>query len=148
MTTQERFWSKVNKTGTCWLWTRPPGTNGYGQFWAHGKNVSAHTFAYRIQCGDPGDRFVLHTCDNRLCVKKDHLFLGTQADNIADKVAKNRQARGEKHGMSKLSDAQRDSITSDPRIRQRGRMTHYARKYGVTCAAISILVGRGRSGAT
>jgi hypothetical protein len=59
---------------------------------------------------------VLHKCDNRLCVNPEHLFLGTNAVNMADKCAKGRQTKGEQHGPAKLTEAAVLAIRSDPRL--------------------------------
>lgn len=95
----------------CWLWTGFLLRDGYGGFAIGGGPVSAHRFSWSIKNGEiPDGMCVLHRCDVACCVNPDHLFLGTQQTNIADKVAKNRQARGERHGMSKLSDDDVKSI--------------------------------------
>ena len=63
-----------------------------------GETAYAHRMAWELEHGPiPGDLWVLHRCDNPPCVRLDHLFLGTHADNMADKVAKGRQARGDDH---------------------------------------------------
>src|SRR5262245_26460201 len=92
----ERFWAKVQKTESCWLWTAGLDTSGYGYIVIGGHHSEkAHRFAYALLVGPiPMDLYVLHRCDVRNCVNPDHLFLGTQADNTADMVAKQRQARG------------------------------------------------------
>ena len=110
-----RFWSKVNRNGPvqqhvthlgpCWEWMGNPTGTGYGNFWRDGRNVGAHRYSIELATGvDPGEAFVCHRCDNRLCVRPDHLFLGTPTDNIADRDAKHRQARGEKVGTSRLNE--------------------------------------------
>lgn len=91
-----RFWSKVEKTDTCWLWRGNRLRAGYGRFWLGERTLMAHRVSWRIASGrDPGPLFVLHKCDNPPCVNPSHLFLGTQLDNMADKVLKCRQVRGE-----------------------------------------------------
>lgn len=90
--TRARFWSKVEKTETCWVWRAGKNTvNGYGQFWTGKKTTQAHRFLYQIYHGDlPSHVFVCHRCDNPPCVRPDHLFTGTSADNMRDKVSKGR----------------------------------------------------------
>ena len=75
----------------CWLWKGRPNNSGYGSTTHNGKRIGAHRLAYRIAYG-PFDEslFVLHKCDTPLCVRPDHLFLGTQSDNMADCAKKGR----------------------------------------------------------
>ena len=81
----------------CFTWKGAVGDNGYGQIKIDGKLVPAHRAAYAIYLGDPRGFQVLHTCDNPLCVRVDHLCLGTQGDNMADMVAKKRGRVGRTH---------------------------------------------------
>ena len=90
-TIEERFWAKVDKSGECWEWTAGTYSTGYGQFW-HGSGYgAAHRISWELHFGSiPDGLFVLHTCDNRKCIRPDHLFLGTKRDNAIDAIQKGR----------------------------------------------------------
>lgn len=105
----ENFWDKVNKTEGCWNWTGGTNGKGYGLFKVPGtrKNMTAHRMSYALRNGEiTSDQWVLHKCDNPLCVNPDHLFLGTPADNVADMDAKGRRVspvrKGERNGRALL----------------------------------------------
>ena len=95
-TLKERFdekW-KVNLETGCWEWIAGKSASGYGHFKINNKQHVAHRVAYEIYNGlIPDGMFILHKCDNPLCVNPEHLEIGTHQDNMYDKVSKNRQSR-------------------------------------------------------
>lgn len=112
MNLEERFHSKYipePNTG-CWLWTGAKNNCGYGRVMRRSKYIGAHRYSYELHCKKfDASMHVLHKCDVTLCVNPEHLFLGTQADNMADCKRKGRHrhvpSRGMKNGNSKLTDA-------------------------------------------
>lgn len=102
-TAENRFWKFVKKTDSCWLWTGYGGRYGWFGI-GPGRHCGAHRFAWTLANGPiPTGMVVRHLCDNGLCVRPDHLAVGTQAENIHDKVKKGRQALGERVGSAKLT---------------------------------------------
>jgi hypothetical protein len=93
-TLAERFWPKVNKTETCWLWTASSHEFGYGVIGCPdrpGRTLRAHRVSYEFAHGPiPEGLQVLHKCDVPACVNPDHLFLGKDQDNVSDMIAKGR----------------------------------------------------------
>lgn len=97
----EEFWNKVAKSEGCWEWqgSRNGQRKGYGSFWYRGRHHRAHRFAWTLANGEiPPGLLVCHRCDNPPCVRPDHLFLGTNEDNMADMRAKGRARNGQKCG--------------------------------------------------
>lgn len=114
-TDEERFMSFVyiDKTTNAWLWTGGLTSNGYGQFWAKGKSISAHRYAYIMRYGKiTKGMCVCHKYENlgRHNVNPEHLFLGTTADNMIDSANKNRIAFGENNGSSVLIESDIEEI--------------------------------------
>lgn len=99
----ERFWEKVDKSGACWTWTasRKSGGMRYGTVGVRVAGKSLSLMAHRVSWGlvngaIPTGMCVLHRCDNAICVNPEHLFLGTQSDNIYDMLAKGRHGKATK----------------------------------------------------
>ncbi len=85
--TIEKFYAKLTKTDSCWLWTAGKYPNGYGSF----QSQYAHRVSYQMHNGEiPKGQIVRHTCDVRECVNPEHLILGTHKDNTHDSVIRNR----------------------------------------------------------
>lgn len=109
-----KFWGNVVFTDDCWLWIGSRTKKGYGSYYAGNRRVEhAHRVAYKLAYGDYDPNLhVLHRCDNPPCVNPKHLFLGTNYDNVMDRVRKNRGSRplGESNPNAKLSWAQVEEI--------------------------------------
>lgn len=99
------FWASVVKTEGCWEWTGPKNWQGYGMLGFRRFFVPAHRLAYWFAYGPiPSGAWILHRCDNRACVRPDHLFLGDALENNRDASRKGRSANGERNGWSKLTE--------------------------------------------
>ena len=91
MSMEDRFFQKVRKTDSCWLWTGALNSRGYGAFGVNGKSVSAHRYSYETYVGPiPEGMVVCHSCDIRNCVNPQHLWVGSTADNNKDMFQKER----------------------------------------------------------
>lgn len=92
---EKRFWKCFEKSGECLLWTKGKDSSGYGYGRGpDGEQDRVHRIVWNLKIGPiPQNMCVLHHCDCRPCGNVDHLFLGTNADNVADKMSKMRQFR-------------------------------------------------------
>jgi len=139
----ERFLGFVERRGDdeCWPWLGTC-TKGRGHFSLHGKTFIAPRIAHYLAMGvDLGDRLACHTrnCNNPTCCNPRHIYPGTRQDDTRDRLACGHQARGERHGLAKLTD---DKVAEIRRRYATGLITQDAlgREYGVSQATISEIV--------
>jgi hypothetical protein len=135
---EERFWAKVERADGCWLWRGARWADtGYGQIRSGHRKMQAHRVSYEIANGPiPPGMSICHRCDVRLCVRPDHLFAGTPADNVADAVAKGRQsaARGNAQPLAKLTPS---LVLAIRYLRSGGlSMKRVARLFGISIRAV------------
>lgn len=136
--TVEAFWARVDVRGPdeCWPWTGALNrAGGYGHLSWGGRTIYAHRLAHTLRKGPiPEGMQILHACDNPLCCNPAHLSAGTQAENIADMVAKGRHAVGERNARTKLTDEQVEAIRKDPRTQ-----SVIAAEYGIRQSLVSMI---------
>jgi len=103
----ERFWSKVNKTDTCWLWTGCCDAFGHGVIGINCKQSFVHRVSW-VLAGNiiPDGHVVRHKCRSKNCVNPEHLETGTQAENAADMIRDGTSAKGVKNPSCKLTEEQ------------------------------------------
>lgn len=130
----KRFWDKViiGKPNECWKWTAGVDKDGYGRFQLNGSSFRATRISYTIKDKDPKELCVCHSCDNPSCVNPDHLWIGTMQDDMDDCVKKDRQAKGEEQGSSKLTVEQVRKIIKSNELHE-----ILARRYGVARGTIT-----------
>jgi hypothetical protein len=147
--TPDRFWRFVDKAGECWLWNGLRLESGYGFFSLNASQekrnagILAHRMSWKLAHGPIPDRaHVLHRCDNPPCVRPDHLFLGDQAINNADRDSKDRVRHGSAHRNAKLSEIDVQRIRT---LYATGAISHrqLARGFGISHQTIGdVLSGR------
>lgn len=155
----KRFWSKVNIDGPtmqgmttqCWVWTASTWRFGYGRFSVKGVSTPAHRVSFGLD-NIPEGMSVLHRCDNRLCVRRSHLFLGTIADNNADTRKKRRHSHGRKHGDLMRGEKSCRAVLSEEDVKSMKEeyakegvsQKELAEKYGVHRSTISRAINGNR----
>ena len=160
----DRFWAKVRRSegDGCWEWTARTDDDGYGKLrlCRPRRSISAHRYSYELANGPiPDGLLVCHHCDNPPCVRPDHLFLGTPADNMRDKESKGRGVRvhGDAHfsrchpelvarGEDSVQSKMKESDVRAIRVRCIAGETQrsVARAFGITQGHVSVIVNRKR----
>jgi len=124
---------EIDDGSSCWNWLLSKDRKGYGRITVDGWPYGAHRVSYKLHCGPiPVGAHVLHHCDNPSCINPAHLFLGTNAENMADRNVKGRQQRGSSHGKAKLGEADALAIRNSTGETLRG----LAARYGVCLTTI------------
>jgi hypothetical protein len=142
---EERFWSRVEKGPDCWEWMgKKHPRDRYGlvrQYDSPGKDAYAHRLSFAMHFGSiPETLCVLHRCDNPPCVRPDHLFLGTRAENNEDKLQKRRHAYGSGHAHAKMTEEQILEIRA--KFASGISQAELASQYGLGRPAINLIVRR------
>lgn len=144
MNQEKRFFDKIDKTQTCWLWIGALRPNGYGTFWINNRLIPAHQASWILHHGSiPKGKWILHTCDIKRCVNPSHLYTGTIHDNARDAVERGRlnPLKGENHRDAKLTwiavRAIRDLYKSG-----QWSYTRLGMKFGVSKSCIDGVVSR------
>lgn len=130
------IWEQTDRSGECWIWLGPVSVQGRPRMTFRRKRQHVSRVVWTLTKGPiPDGLQVCHTCDNPLCLRPKHFFLGTFEQNMDDKVRKGRQAKGERHGGAKLSET---AILLAQRLKSEGwSQTEIARRLGVNQPAIS-----------
>lgn len=152
-----RFLSKLTRMPNgCLEYMEGKDKDGYGKFWLNGKTLRAHHAAWFFKHHEMPHLCVLHKCDNPRCCDPEHLFLGTNADNMADKVSKGRQPsgdamrymesrhRGSKHFRTKLTEEQviRIREIAKPLRRKRQWRPQLAAEFGISVHNLADIIAR------
>ena len=137
---------KVHPGDMCWNWAGARSGSGYGQFWDGERNIPAHWFL--LESRPANGKEACHNCDNKLCVRPSHIFIGSRSDNMKDMVSKSRHntmpgframikarnQRGQNNHECKLTESQ--AIEAKNCSRKRGAATAMAKRFGVSLTVV------------
>ena len=140
----KRFWSKVHVKlpEDCWEWQANLG-KGYGMFWFGKDSIVAHRVSWMMLRGPiPEGMNVLHRCDNRKCVNPNHLFIGTQSDNVCDMLSKGRG--GDYRNGNTKSFSSEESLDISNLMSNGRSLRGIAIKYNTTHTTIKRAIDDGR----
>lgn len=142
--TQQRFDDKYvpEPMSGCWLWTAHLINSGYGVISINNRPELAHRVSVKLSGREISGKVVRHKCDNPVCVNPDHLITGSQSDNMADKVAKDRQQNGERCRKSNLTEADVEHIRSVAVKGHGGNIKSLCEQYGITTSSMLDIVNR------
>lgn len=144
----ERLFKRVENTAfltdeDCWNWIGCTNNRRYGSIGLAGKVIGAHCYSYLIYKGSIEEgQHVLHKCDNRRCVNPSHLFLGSNYDNIQDKINKGRLPKGDTHNSSVLLSSQVLQMRED--YKTETRLWVLAKRYNIASSTVFKIVNRQR----
>ena len=133
----------LKDSNRCWIWKGAHYPDGYGQSNSSGRKIRVSRLMFDAQYGSlPPDMCVLHRCDVPACCNPLHLFPGTHRDNAVDRNSKGRQARGERHGLAKLTSL---DVIEMRRLASSGTvLTRIAEQFGIRLSTVSEIVSRKR----
>jgi hypothetical protein len=135
--TKERIESKVHRIteSGCWVWMGATQVRGYGEIITRNRKLLAHRASYEVFVGPiPKGMYVCHACDNVYCVNPNHLFLGTQKQNLQDMKAKGRSTWGERNPRAKLKMEQ--VVLIKEMLKNKSPVKEIAEKFNVSEGAI------------
>jgi|SRR5882672_9428863 len=143
------FWAKViiRSTDECWNWIGArlsvKGKPWHGVVRWGGRSRLAHRVAWTLQNGEiPDGLFVLHSCDNPICMNGKHLFTGTQTDNVADCVSKGRNSNWKKAGLLPHAKVSDEAVCQMRSRHPKETLTALAKEFGCTRQNVSMIVRR------
>lgn len=135
----ERFWAKVKKTDTCWLWTGAKSA-GYGKVrrvFLRDENILTHHYTWFLDHGY-WPTYICHHCNNRACCRPSHLYEGTPKSNQQDRIKAGNGNEGSKHGMSKLTESK--VLLARKLVADGHTQTSVAAKFGVAVTTICAVI--------